>query len=86
MYGLGQITSYNAGDGYSSLVNCVCQTGRVPASSLRPASVYATEPVSKTESNSDMTSSQQRDLARFSEKLLAEMYRQKHDSNPSVSA
>jgi hypothetical protein len=44
------------------------------------------EPVSKTESNSDMTSSQQRDLARFSEKLLAEMYRQKHDSNPSVSA
>jgi hypothetical protein len=29
---------------------------------------------------------ERRDVSRFAEKLLAEMYRQKHDSNPSVSA
>ena len=80
---IGQITSYNAAIGYSSLVNAFVKLGEFQLQVFDRLASMPPEPVSKTESNSDMTSSQQRDLARFSEKLLAEMYRQKQDSNPS---
>lgn len=73
---IGQISSYNAAIGYSSLVNAFIKLGEFQLQVFDRLAALPPEPVSKEEPDSEMSAEKKRELARFSEKLLAELHKQ----------